>query len=192
LSGGLSVSSKEKSQATQVRFGGVGGQGIVLSGRLLGKAAALFDGKDAVCTQSYGPEARGGASRADVVISDDTVDYPFVIAADVLAVFFQEAYLLFRSSLRPGGMLLIDEDLVHPDDDQQDLYAIPATRIATDLGTKMAANVVMLGYLVGLTDIVSRESVEEAIRSTVKEKVIELDLKALDAGLRLAAESRAA
>jgi len=186
------VSSKEKSQATQVRFGGVGGQGIVLSGRLLGKAAALFDGKDAVCTQSYGPEARGGASRADVVISDDTVDYPFVIAADVLAVFFQEAYLLFRSSLRPGGMLLIDEDLVHPDDDQQDLYAIPATRIATDLGTKMAANVVMLGYLVGLTDIVSRESVEEAIRSTVKEKVIELDLKALDAGLRLAAESRAA
>ena len=186
------MSSKVTSQATQVRFGGVGGQGIVLSGRLLGKAAALFDGKDAVCTQSYGPEARGGASRADVVISDDTVDYPFVIAADVLAVFFQEAYLMFRSSLRPGGMLLIDEDLVHPDDDPQNLYAIPATRIATDLGTKMAANVVMLGYLVGLTDIVSRESVEEAIRSTVKEKVIELDLKALDAGLRLAAESRAA
>jgi 2-oxoglutarate ferredoxin oxidoreductase subunit gamma len=184
--------NSSSNSSTQVRFGGVGGQGIVLSGRLLGKAAALFDGKDAVCTQSYGPEARGGASRADVVISDDTVDYPFVIAADVLAVFFQEAYVMFRKTLRPGGLLLIDEDLVHPGDDQEDLYPIPATRIATELGTKMAANVVMLGYLVGLTDMVSRQSVEEAIRSTVKASVLELDLKALDAGIRAADEHRAA
>lgn len=186
------MSSKEYSTSSQVRFGGVGGQGIVLSGRLLGKAAALFDGKDAVCTQSYGPEARGGASRADVVISDDSVDYPFVIAADVLAVFFQEAYVMFRSTLRPGGKLLIDEDLVHPDSDQENVYAIPATRIATELGSKMAANVVMLGYLVGLTDIVSRNSVEEAIRSTVKPHILELNLKALDAGMQLAAENAAA
>jgi 2-oxoglutarate ferredoxin oxidoreductase subunit gamma len=99
---------------------------------------------------------------------------------------------MFRKTLRPGGLLLIDEDLVHPGDDQEDLYPIPATRIATELGTKMAANVVMLGYLVGLTDMVSRQSVEEAIRSTVKASVLELDLKALDAGIRAADEHRAA
>ena len=84
----------------QVRFAGVGGQGIVLVARLLGKAAALFDGKEAVCTQVYGPEARGGASRADVVISDATVDYPFVTEADALAVLFQDAYTRFRPRLR--------------------------------------------------------------------------------------------
>ena len=177
---------------TQVRFSGVGGQGIVLSGRLLGKAAALFDGKDAVCTQSYGPEARGGASRADVVISTDTVDYPFVVAADVLAVFFQEAYVMFRGSRAQGGLLLADADLVQPDEDDNGLHRVPATRMAEELGTKMAANVVMLGYLVGATDIVSRESVEEAIRTTVKPHILDLNLKALNAGMRLAAENAAA
>lgn len=182
----------EHNSTTDVRFGGVGGQGIVLAGRLLGKAAALFDGKDAVVTQSYGPEARGGASRADVVISDHRVDYPFVAEADVLAVFFQEAYVMFRPNLRAGGLLLIDEGLVKPADDEKDVHAIAATRIAEELGTKMAANVVMLGYLIGLTGIVSRAAVEEAIRSTVKKKVIDLNLKALDAGMRLATENRAA
>ena len=186
------MNSPATSRTTQVRFGGVGGQGIVLSGRLLGKAAALFDGKDAVCTQSYGPEARGGASRADVVISDDSVDYPFVISADVLAVFFQEAYVMFRSGLRPGGLLLADADLVQPEDDEQDIHRVPATRIAEELGTRMAANVVMLGYLIGATGVVSRESVEAAIRSTVKPHILELNLKALDAGIQLAAENKAA
>ncbi len=85
------TNKKFANSITQIRFGGVGGQGMVLAGRLLGKAAALFDGKEAVCTQTYGPEARGGASRADVVISDSPIDYPFVVEADVLAVFLQEA-----------------------------------------------------------------------------------------------------
>lgn len=180
------------SHATQVRFGGVGGQGIVLSGRLLGKAAALFDGKDAVCTQSYGPEARGGASRADVVISDEAVDYPFVIAADVLAVFFQEAYVMFRGGRGPDSLLLVDADLVQPEPGEQGLHRVPATRVAEQLGTKMAANVVMLGYIVGATDIVSRQSVEEAIRTTVKLHILELNLKALEAGIQLATEHAAA
>lgn len=185
------MNSQENAKVTQVRFGGVGGQGIVLAGRLLGKAAALFDGKDAVCTQSYGPEARGGASRADVVISDDTVDYPFVISADVLAVFFQEAYAMFRPGLRPGGLLLVDEDLVNPRDEKEHFHCVPATRIAEELGNKMAANVVMLGYLVGTTGVVSRESVESAIRSTVKAKIVDFNLAALDSGIRLAQKDRA-
>jgi len=177
---------------TGVRFGGVGGQGIVLAGRLLGKAAALYDGKDAVCTQSYGPEARGGASRADVVVSDDRVDYPFVTHADVLAVFFQEAYMTFRPSLRDGGLLLADDLLVRPRENESNLHTVPATRIAEELGTRMAANVVMLGYLVGATNVVSRESIEQAVRTTVKAKIVDLNLKALDAGIRLAAERAAA
>ena len=178
--------------ASEIRFGGVGGQGIVLAGRLLGKAASLFDGKDAVVTQSYGPEARGGASRADVVISDESVDYPFVRKADVLAVFFQEAYIMFRPTLREGGLLLADDMLVQPADEDVDLRRVPATKIAEDLGTRMAANVVMLGYLVGATGIVSRESIEEAIRTTVKPRIVELNLKALATGMELAQEHEAA
>jgi len=186
----MSATQENSLSATyQVRFGGVGGQGIVLSGRLLGKAAALFDGKDAVCTQTYGPEARGGASRSDVVISDSQVDYPFVTQADVLAVFFQEAYMMFRDCLKPDGLLIIDTALVKPLEEDKNLHAIPATKIAEELGNRMAANVVILGYLVGKTGIVSRESVENAIRSTMKTKIVELNLKAFDAGMRLAEES---
>lgn len=175
-----------------VRFSGVGGQGIVLAGRLLGKAASLFDGKDAVCTQSYGPEARGGASRADVVISDHRVDYPFVIDADVLAVFFQEAYMMFRSHLKNDGLLLVDDLLVQPDADDANLHLVPATRTAEKLGTRMAANVVMLGYLVGATGIVSIDAVEQSIRTSLKPGILDLNLKAFESGLTLAAENAAA
>lgn len=174
------------SKTTQIRFGGVGGQGVVLVGRLLGKAAALFDGKEAVCTQSYGPEARGGACRADVIISDTPVDYPFVTQADVLAVFFQEAYTRFRSRLRPGGTLIVDTGLVQPSADDEDVHGIPATKLADDIGSRLAMNVIVLGYLVGKTGVVSRESMEEAIRTTVRKQVVDLDLKALDVGLSLA------
>ena len=186
------ANGKNGSPIIDVRFGGVGGQGIVLSGRLLGKAASLYDGKDAVVTQSYGPEARGGASRADVVISDDRVDYPFVLNADILAVFFQEAYMMFRSRVKPSGLLLYDDLLVQPDEDQPNLRPVPATRLAEELGTRMAANVVMLGYLVGATNVVSVESVEKAIHSTLKPSIIDLNLKAFDAGLKLALENKAA
>ncbi|MFQ5981972.1 MAG: 2-oxoacid:acceptor oxidoreductase family protein [Woeseiaceae bacterium] len=182
----LDTAKKNSGNITQIRFGGVGGQGMVLAGRLLGKAAALFDGKEAVCTQTYGPEARGGASRADVVISDTAIDYPFVTVADVLVVFFQEAYTRFRSRLRPGGMLIVDTGLVQPYEDEDNVFGIPATKIAEDLGNRVITNVVMLGYLVGKTGVVSRDSVEQAIRTTVKKHVVALDLKALDAGISLA------
>ncbi len=172
--------------SSEIRFGGLGGQGIVLAGRLLGKAAALFDGKEAVCTQSYGPEARGGASKTDVIISNGPVDYPFVTKADVLAVLFQEAYTRYRPSLKPGGTLIFDSGLVQPVSEEEKVYGLPATSIAEDLGSRLVTNVVMLGYLIEKTGVVSRESIEEAIRTTVKEQAIELDLKALDVGIRLA------
>jgi 2-oxoglutarate ferredoxin oxidoreductase subunit gamma len=171
---------------SQIRFGGVGGQGIVLASLLLGKAAALFDGKEAVSTQTHGPEARGGASRADVIISDEPVDYPFVTEADVLVVFFHEAYMRFRSALKPGGILIVDTGLVQPLEDDQNVCGLPATKMAEDLGSRLVTNVVMLGYLIEKTGVVSRDSVEQAIRHTVKKHVVDLDMRALDAGIRLA------
>lgn len=173
-------------KTSQIRFGGVGGQGIALAGRLLGKAAALFDGKEAVCTQTYGPEARGGASRADVIISDSPVDYPFVTNADILAVLFQEAYAKFRSGVKPGGMLIVDTGLVQLSGDDENVCGLPATKIAEEIGSRLAANIVILGYLVGKTGVVSRESVEQAIRATVKKQIIDVDLKAFDAGMDVA------
>jgi 2-oxoglutarate ferredoxin oxidoreductase subunit gamma len=166
----------------QVRIGGVGGQGIVLAGRLLGKAAALFDGKEALCTQSYGPEARGGASRSDVIISNEPIDYPFVTQADILAVLFQEAYTRFRSRVSPDAAVIVDSVLVQPFDDETNVHRLPATQIAEELGSRIVANIVMLGYLAGLTDVVRRESLETAIRSTVRKQHVDLDLRALDAG----------
>jgi 2-oxoglutarate ferredoxin oxidoreductase subunit gamma len=182
----------EDSPIIDVRFGGVGGQGIVLAGRLLGKAASLYDGKNAVVTQSYGPEARGGASRADVVISDHRVDYPFVLDANVLAVFFQEAYMMFRDRVEPDGLILIDDLLVEPEGSHPNLRAVPATRIAGELGNKMTANVVMLGYLVAATNIVSADSVDKAVRSTLKPSILDMNLEALDTGMQLAREHAAA
>ncbi len=170
----------------RIRFGGVGGQGIVLAGRLLGKAAALHDDKEAVATQTYGPEARGGASRTDVIISDEPVDYPFVLEADVLAVLFPEAYVKYRDCLAPDGLMIVDTGLVTPDEDEKNVCGLAATEIAEKLGNRVVTNVVVLGYLVEKTGCVSREALEAAIRSTVKAKVIDLDMRALEAGARAA------
>ena len=171
---------------TEVRFGGFGGQGIVLAGTLLGKAASLYDGKEAVFTQSYGPEARGGASRADVIIATEPVDYPYVTQPDVLAVLFQEAYGRFAADLRPEALLIIEQDLVTPEPGAAAL-ALPATRIAEELGRRIVANVVLLGCVVAQTALVSRDAVEQAIRDTVKPDAVALNLEALSAGLEFTA-----
>lgn len=175
---------------TQVRISGFGGQGIVLAGMLLGKAASLYDDKEAVFTQAYGPEARGGASNADVIISDRPIGYPLITQPDVVAALFQEAYAKFRPGLRPGGTLIIESDLVHPDADDTDHYGLPASAMAEKAGRRIVANVVTLGYLVGLTGVVSRQSVEKAIETTVKAGTIDLNFEALDAGFKRAEEDR--
>ena len=166
----------------EVRISGYGGQGVVLAGLLLGKAASLYDNKAAVFTQSYGPEARGGASCADVVVANHSVDYPLVYKPDVLVALFQEAYVKYRPLLKPGGILILESDLVQIAKDEVPHYNLPATKIAEGLGKKIVANVVVLGFLVGVTNVVSRESAEESIRNTVKKHTIDLNLRAFDAG----------
>ncbi len=171
-----------KTKTTQVRISGFGGQGIVLAGMLLGKAASLYDGKEAVFTQAYGPEARGGASNADVIVSDTPIGYPLLTRPDVVVAMFQEAYARFRPGLREGGTLIIESDLVHPAEDDTAFHGIAASKIAEELGRRIVANVVVLGYLVGLTDVVSRKSVERAIETTVKPGTIDLNFEAFAAG----------
>lgn len=173
-------------EAKEIRLGGVGGQGIALAGTLLGKAAALHAGKEAVFTQTYGPEARGGASRADIIISEQPIAYPFVERPHILAVLFQEAYEKFRPQLVEDGTLIVEADLVKLRDDDGAAVRLPAIRMAEALGNKLAANIILLGYLIGATGVVSREAMEAAIRKTVKEQHLELDLKALDAGIEAA------
>ena len=173
----------------EIRVGGIGGQGIALAGRLLGQAATIYDGKEAVFTQTHGPEARGGASRADVIIGERPVAYPFVTHPDILAVLFQEAYERFRPALKSDGMLIVDADLVTLHDDDGAAFKLPATRIAKELGNKLVANIVLLGFLSGMTGVVSRNGLEQAMRASVGKANLEIDLVALAAGVDHAARA---
>ena len=166
----------------EVRLAGYGGQGIVLAGQLLGKAAAIYDGKEAVFTQSYGPEARGGASSADLVISDGPVDYPLVSRPNFLVAMFQEAYERYRPEMAPGALLVIDTDLVKPSADEGPYRAVPATRLAEGLGKKIVANVVMLGFFTAVSGLVRREAVEAALRSSLAPRLLDLNLRAFAMG----------
>jgi 2-oxoglutarate ferredoxin oxidoreductase subunit gamma len=169
----------------EVRLSGFGGQGIVLSGKILGKAAAIYDGKHATFTQSYGPEARGGACAAEVVIDEKPVHHPHIVDPEVLVVMSQGAYNRYLPGFRPNGLLIIDTDLVEIDDQVGDrqLLSIPATRIAEEVGRKVVANIVMLGFVAAVTDLVSVDAMREAALSSIPKKTIELNIRAFKAGL---------
>jgi len=176
---------------TEIRFAGFGGQGVVLAGVLLGTAAVLRDGKHAVQTQSYGAAARGGAARSDVIISDEKIVYPQATAPDVMAVFTTEALNKYRSELKKDAILIIDEDLVTPPENTSfRIYSVPATSIAAnELGRGIVANMIMLGFLASLTGVVSIESLEETIRTSVPKGTEELNLTAFRKGIEKAQEA---
>jgi 2-oxoglutarate ferredoxin oxidoreductase subunit gamma len=169
---------------TEIRFAGYGGQGIIRSGYIIGKAASLFDDKFATLNQSYGPEARGGACSAQVVVSDDRVLYPYVTVPHVLVAMSQEGYTKYEPELGDKGLLLIDEDLVHPKPvrGKIKLHSVPATRFAEELGNRIIANVVMLGFFTAVTGAVSMEAMREALPGSVPQRFLELNLKAFDKG----------
>ena len=169
----------------EIRISGFGGQGTVLAGYIVGKACSLYQGLEAVMTQSYGPEARGGASSSNIVVADDVIAYPFVQQPDILIALSQEAYTKFRPQASPDALVLIDQDLVTPSEDDRPL-SIPATRLAEELGRRIVANVVMLGYFSSAVDFVSRESMEQAIKSSVKSKFIPLTREAFSTGYEYA------
>jgi 2-oxoglutarate ferredoxin oxidoreductase subunit gamma len=169
----------------EIRLSGFGGQGIMTAGHILGKAGALFDQRQVTLTKSYGPESRGGASSAQVIVSDEEINYPRLTEPELLVAMSQEAYVKYIGELAGGGLLLIDEDLVeltHPRDDIE-VRAIPATRIAeSELGRKIVANIVMLGFVAANTDVVSVDGLREAILSSIPKGTEELNTKAFERG----------
>lgn len=167
----------------EVRFAGFGGQGIIRSGIIIGAAASLHDDRFATLTQSFGPEARGGACSAQVVVSDERVLYPYVTQPDILVAMSQEAYAKYEAELKSGGLLVYDADLVHPKKKEEiKEFSIPATRFAEELGNRIIANVVMLGFFSAVTDVVSKEAMKKAIPGFVPSRFVELNMKAFDKG----------
>ena len=169
----------------EIRLAGSGGQGLILAGIILAEAAGVYDGKFVCQTQSYGPEARGGASKAEVVISDAAIDYPKAIQPDVLLALNQKSLEAFSSDLKPGGLLLVDADLVQEAPASR-VLALPFTRIARELGRAMAANIVALGALAQLTGAVSLESLTAAVLARVPKGTEDLNRQALAAGVAAA------
>jgi len=169
----------------EIRLAGSGGQGLILAGIILAEAAGIYDGKFVCQTQSYGPEARGGASKAEVVISEAEIDYPKAIRPDVLLAMNQKSLDAFSFDLKPGGLLLVDADLVTEVPSSQAL-ALPFTRIARDLGRAMAANIVALGALAQLTGAVSLAGLTAAVLARVPPGTEDLNRQALAAGVAAA------
>jgi 2-oxoglutarate ferredoxin oxidoreductase subunit gamma len=171
----------------EIRLAGSGGQGLILAGIILAEAAGVYDGKFVCQTQSYGPEARGGASKAEVVISDAAIDYPKAIQPDVLLAMNQKSLEVFSSDLKPGGLLLVDADLVKEAPASR-VLALPFTRIARELGRAMAANIVALGALAQISGAVSLESLTAAVLARVPKGTEDLNRRALAAGVAAAKE----
>ncbi|MGC9530395.1 MAG: 2-oxoacid:acceptor oxidoreductase family protein [Candidatus Bipolaricaulaceae bacterium] len=174
----------------EIRFAGFGGQGIISAGRIAGQAAVLHDGRQAVLVQSYGPEARGGACSAEVVVADRPVDYPLITQPDVAVIMSQAAYEKFGRDVRQGGLLMLDKDLVEhgPRDDVQ-LVEVPATRLAEELGRRIVANVAMLGALAGLWSAISKDGLLNAVLAAVPPHTRELNRRAFEAGFHYVEEN---
>jgi 2-oxoglutarate ferredoxin oxidoreductase subunit gamma len=167
----------------EILITGFGGQGIVLAGLILGKAASLKDRKESTLTQSYGPEARGGACSAQVIISNGTIHYPYVRKPDVLVCMSQGGFDKFCVNLKDDGALIIDQDLVQLSEVKAgDIFAIPATRIAEELGRKMMANIVMLGFFTAVTGIVSVDAIRNTVSASVPKGTEELNVSAFNKG----------
>jgi 2-oxoglutarate ferredoxin oxidoreductase subunit gamma len=171
---------------TEIRLAGEGGQGMILAGIILAEAAAIYDGKQATQTQSYGPEARGGASRSEVVISDEEIDHPEVLSADVVVALSQEAYKKFAKTVHAGGLLIVDSERVECDPAIAAIK-VPVLRLAQETtGKAITANTVALGLLVGLTGVVSRDAIEKAVTARAPKGTEEMNRKALQAGFSAA------
>jgi len=173
---------------TEIRLAGEGGQGMILAGIILAEAAAIYDGKCVIQSQSYGPEARGGASKAEVIISDDPIDFPEVLQADILIALSQEACDKYAADLMDGNLLVVDSDNVR-DVPRKDAVQLPITSTSLETtGRVITANTVALGILTALTGIVSEEAISKAVAARAPKGTTEINLKALEAGFKLARE----
>ena len=171
---------------TELRISGFGGQGVILAAYVLGRACAVVQNGHATLNQSFGPEARGSACSAQLVLSDEPVSYPYVRRTDILVAMSQDAYRMFVDEVKPHGLVLVDEDLVtvsgEKKEDGQRVLAVPATRLAEEIGKRIIANMVMVGFFVATTGRLDAEAVREAIRGSVPSGTEETNLRAFEAG----------
>jgi 2-oxoglutarate ferredoxin oxidoreductase subunit gamma len=177
-------------QLTEIRVAGFGGQGVILAAMVIGKAASIHEGGFATMTQSFGPEARGGACSAQVIISDQPVLYPYVTNPDILVVMSQEAYTKFAPEVKHNGTLIIEQDLVRISNLPMGtkVYSCPATRIAEELGKRMVLNVVMVGFFAAVSKTLSPEALRKAVLDSVPPAFKELNEKAFNAGFKYGIE----
>ncbi len=168
---------------TEIRITGFGGQGVVLSGHIIGHACAVNADKHATMIQSFGPEARGSACSTTLAISDTEVLYPYIQRPDIFVVMSAEGYEKYGDELKQEGTLIYEKDLVQPTlKEGQPAFGVPSTRIAESLGRSIVQNIVMLGFFAAVTKIVDQEAMREAVKESVPRGTEELNLRAFDSG----------
>ena len=174
----------------EVRICGFGGQGVILSGFIIGKAASVFMDYRAVQSQSYGPEARGGAARSEVIISDEKIGYPRPTSVDFFIAMSQEAFDTYRTDIRKDTVIVVDPDLVPKHNIGQPVHKVHAQRIAEQLGNKIVTNIVMVGAATAIFDLLKHDAVKDAVIDSVPKKFIELNKKAFEEGLEAGKNAR--
>lgn len=177
-------------KTTEIKIGGFGGQGVILMGYIIGKATSIFDGNFATMTQSFGPEARGSACSSQVIVSPESVLYPYVTVPEVMVLMSQEAYTKFSPEMGSKGMLLYESELVKPGKLPAGIkaFGVPATRMAEELGRKIVLNIVMLGFFTACSGLISHDSMRTAVESSVPEGTEKLNLQAFDKGYEFGME----
>jgi 2-oxoglutarate ferredoxin oxidoreductase subunit gamma len=172
-------------QLTEIRIAGFGGQGVIMCAQVIGRAASIVENGFATMTQNFGPEARGGACSAQLILSPTPILYPYVAKPDFMVLMSQEAFVKFHRDIRPGGTLIVEQELVRVQDvavPDVKVFAIPATRIAEDIGKKMVLNIVMTGFFGAISGVLKRESLRKAVEDSVPAAFAELNRTAFDAG----------
>jgi 2-oxoglutarate ferredoxin oxidoreductase subunit gamma len=169
---------------TEIRIAGFGGQGVILAASVIGKACAIFEGHYGCMTQSFGPEARGGSSSAQVILSTEPILYPYVTQPDILVVMSQEAATRFIPQLKPGGILITEQDLVRTGEVPKGVraFGVPATRLAEELGRKVVLNIVMVGFFGAVTSLLDPDALRKAVEDSVPPAMKKLNLQAFDKG----------
>ena len=165
-----------------IRICGFGGQGVILAGFIIGKAASVFMDYNAVQSQSYGPEARGGAARSEVIVSDEKIGYPRPIGVDCLVAMSQESFDTYRDDIRDDTVIIVDPDLVKKHDIGRPLYKVQALKIAEELGNKIVTNIVMVGAFTSIYKLLDKEAVKESVIDSVPKKFTDLNIKAFEKG----------
>lgn len=169
---------------TEIKIGGFGGQGVIMSASIIGKAASIHDNKFAAMIQSFGPEARGSSCSASVIISDRPITYPYVRTPDILVVMSQESFTKFEYEIAPNGILIAEQDLIHIDHvpDGITLFTIPATRIAEELGKKLVTNIVITGFFTAVANVIHHDAMKKAVLDSIPKGTEEVNVKAFERG----------